>query len=138
MLLKTVGLVDVLREALHKLAGRIEVAFVYGSLARGEAGAASDVDLMVLGEAKFTELVTAVQSVQDQLGREVNPTIYPVEEFREKARTGHHFLTRVLGEEKLFLVGDGHDLKRLAEERVAHRTEDRAAGDRRPAGHGRR
>jgi predicted nucleotidyltransferase len=111
---KTAGLADVLREALSPLAGKIEVAFLYGSQASGGAVAASDVDVLVVGEATFGEIVSALSPYQDRLGREINPTVYPKEEFRHKIATGHHFLLTVLKEPKVFLLGDADDLAEVA------------------------
>jgi predicted nucleotidyltransferase len=112
---KTAGVVDVLREALTVLGERVEVAFIYGSLARGEEKARSDVDVMVIGEAGFGEVVDALGAAQEKLGREVNPTVYPPREFRDKLESGHHFLAAVYSEPKLFLIGDENDLAGLAE-----------------------
>jgi predicted nucleotidyltransferase len=117
---KTSGAADVLRTALAPLSDRIRVAFVFGSLARAEQKAASDVDLMVVGAVAFTEVVAAMADAQARLRREVNPTVYPPEEFCGKLSAGHHFLRNVLKREKIFLVGDERELARLAEERVAH------------------
>ena len=100
------------------------MAFVYGSFARGEPRADSDVDLMVVGRATFRKVVSALAGAQRTLGREVNPTVYPPEELREKAGTGHHFIGSVLKGPKLFLMGDEHELAGLAPEPVAGRTRD--------------
>jgi predicted nucleotidyltransferase len=104
----------VLREALAGLAEQIAVAFVYGSLARGEGQANSDVDVMVIGDVSFGEVVSALQLAQKTIGREVNPSIYPEREFRAKLQARHHFLTAVMTAPKVFLVGGENELKRLA------------------------
>lgn len=113
LILKTVGLADVLREALKPLATKIKVAFIYGSFARGEERVDSDVDVMVIGDVSFGEVVSALVPAQEQLQREVNPTVYPPAEFREKLASGKHFLTAVMGAEKIFLVGDERELEQL-------------------------
>ena len=118
LVLKTVGLADVLRSALEPLSKKISVALVYGSLARNAATAASDVDVLVVGPATFGEVSAALRSAQETLGREINPTVYPVQEFKVKVVAGHHFLTSVLGEERILIVGDEHELAELAEERL--------------------
>ena len=110
---KTVGLADVLREALEPLAKKIDLAFVYGSQASGEMRASSDVDVLVVGEISFAEVAGALSKIQDRVSREVNPTVYPQKEFAEKLRTGHHFLKTVLASSKLFLIGDEHELEKL-------------------------
>jgi len=113
LVLKTFGLADVLRGALAPLSNRIRVAFVHGSFARGTVRASSDVDLLVIGEVTFAEVVAALSEAQRVLGREVNPTIYPPDEFRSKLAAGHHFLNSVLSTDKVFLIGDENELARL-------------------------
>jgi len=113
LLLKTAGVADVLREALAPLAAGIRVAFVYGSVARGEERRASDVDLLVIGDASFAAVTEVLAPAQLRLGREVNPTVYTPGEFRQKPAAGQHFLRSVTAREKLFLYGNEHDLGRL-------------------------
>src|SRR5262249_51668906 len=88
LVIKTAGMVDVLRAALASLADRAVVAFVYGSLAKGSGKASSDVDLMFIGEVTFAEVVTALGPAQEKLGRDINPAVYPAEEFRRKLAAG--------------------------------------------------
>ncbi len=110
---KTAGMADVLREALAGLTERIKVAFVHGSLARGAEKAGSDVDVVVVGAVTFSEIAAALRSAQEQLGREVNPTVYTVREFRKKLAAGHHFLTATVSAPKLFLIGGERELGQL-------------------------
>lgn len=112
--IKTVGVADVLRAALADLTGRIQVAFVYGSFAQGQPRAGSDVDLMVVGDVTFAEVVAALREAQQKLGREVNPTVYPPEELREKVAADHHFVNAVLRGPKILLIGDEDDLAGVA------------------------
>ena len=112
---KTVGVADVLRDALAGLARRIEVAFIYGSVARGEEKNDSDVDVIVVGDVLFGDVVAALGGVHDRIGRELNPSVFPRQEFRKKLRAGHHFLTSVMTTPKLFLIGSERELKRLGE-----------------------
>jgi predicted nucleotidyltransferase len=119
LLLKTVGLADVLRAALAGLEERITVAFIYGSLAKGTARTGSDVDVMVIGTVAFGEVVAALNPAQDTLRREVNPSVYPPDELRSRVLAGNHFLTTVLHEPKLFLIGDENDFERLVKHGVA-------------------
>jgi predicted nucleotidyltransferase len=114
---KTSGVVDILREALMPLADRIVAAFVFGSAARGELHAASDIDLMVIGDTSFGDVITVVQSAEKRLGRDVNPTVYSVEEFRGKMEAKHHFLMTVLAEPKLFVLSDEDGLHSVAKRR---------------------
>jgi predicted nucleotidyltransferase len=122
ILAKTAGAADILRAALAPMADRISVALIVGSVARSQQRAQSDIDLLVIGEAAFGEVVATLADAQIRLRREVNPTVYPPDEFSAKIRAGHHFLKSVLKREKIFLIGDERELKRLAEKRVADRT----------------
>jgi len=119
ILKKTAGVADVLREALASLADKIAVAFVYGSVASGAERRASDIDVMVIGNASFEEVVGALHPSQDQLRREINPNVYSVAEFKKKAKEKGSFVTRVLGEPKLFLLGKEHDLRKFGAHRKA-------------------
>ncbi len=110
ILAKTAGLVDVLRSLLGPFRDSINVAFVYGSLARSEELSTSDVDLMIVGRARLADLSPALQKAEQRLGREVNPTMFSPEEFAKKLKQGHHFLKTVLHGEKLFVLGGEHDL----------------------------
>jgi predicted nucleotidyltransferase len=119
ILKKTVGVADVLREALAPLRDRIRAAFVYGSVARGDERARSDLDVMVVGEAGFGDVVAALAPAQESLRREVNPNVYPALEFRKKLAAGEPFLKRVLAERKIFIVGGEADLGKPAAHRQA-------------------
>ncbi|MEW5983703.1 MAG: nucleotidyltransferase domain-containing protein [Acidobacteriota bacterium] len=130
---KTTGLIDVLREGLAPLGDRVQVAFVFGSAARGELRSASDIDLLVVGDAPFEDVVGALAGAQERLGRDVNPTVYPSSEFRTKVAAHHHFLTRVLQEPRLFVVGGDHDLGGLGAKRLADEARDQSKRDSRPA-----
>jgi predicted nucleotidyltransferase len=112
ILTKTAGLLDVLKDALLPHAANIAFAFVYGSVARGEETSASDIDVMVVGAAKLSELSQALQRAEQRLGREVNASVHPLPEFRRKLKAGHHFLTAMLDKPKLFIVGTEDDLAR--------------------------
>jgi len=134
IVLKTAGVVDVIRECLRPLAGRVRAAFVFGSVARGTLRTGSDVDLMVVGDASFSEVATAIAPAQERIGRDVNATLYTPAEFRTKAESGHHFLSTVLKQPRLFAIGGPDELERLAEERMATRAPDEHGGDPRAAG----
>lgn len=111
---KTTGLVDVLADALHPLAGQVELAFIFGSLARGEETTNSDVDLMLIGNASFAEVVKALYPAQQTLQREINPAIYSQAELGKRLQAGEPFLREVLAKPKLFVIGTEHDLGKLA------------------------
>jgi len=111
--LKTMGLGDALRAALAPLGDRVRVAFVYGSCATGRETAESDIDLLLVGELPPPEAATVMGPLSRELGREFNPTIYGVEEFKRKAADGHHFVTEVLKGPKVFLIGSEDELAEL-------------------------
>ncbi len=119
ILKKTVGMADVLREALAPLAARIRAAFIYGSMASGKERAGSDVDLMIVGEIRLADAVVALAPAQALLRREVNPNVYPALEFRKKAAAGDSFLKRVLAERMIFIIGGEVDLGKPAAHRKA-------------------
>jgi predicted nucleotidyltransferase len=107
---KTVGLLPTLQRLLEQLDTRIDIAFVYGSIARGEERATSDVDLLVIGAVGLAELAPGLRKVEGQLGREVNVTSYSRSEFKDKVDAGDHFLTEVLRAPKQFVKGEQRDL----------------------------
>lgn len=113
LVVKTMGVGDVLQFGLQKLASRINVAFVYGSLASGKESRKSDVDLMVVGKVTFGEVAAALNSAQESIGREVNASVYSPTDFKKKLKTGHHFLTALLPSPKIFLIGDQRELEKL-------------------------
>ena len=119
ILKKTVGIADVLRDALAPLAERIRAAFVYGSIARGDERHGSDVDLLIVGEVSLAEAVMALAPAQQALRREVNPNVYPALEFRRKVAAGEPFLKRVIAERKIFIIGAEHDLGKPVASRKA-------------------
>ena len=119
ILKKTTGIVDVLRDALEPLADRVHAAFIYGSIARGDERAGSDLDLMILGDASFAQTVQALAGAREILRREINPNLYPMREFKKKVAAGDPFLKRVLADKKLFVIGDSNDLGQSASHRQA-------------------
>lgn len=111
LVLKTVALADVLRAALAPVSRRIRAAFVYGSIARGEDTAASDVDLIVIADGvTYADLFAALEEASGQLGRKVAPTIYSPKELSRRVKHDNAFVTRGLGQPKLWLIGGERDL----------------------------
>lgn len=105
LLRKTAGLVDVLRSALAPLADRIERAFVYGSMASGQTHAHSDIDVMVIGDLGFADVVLALAPAQESLRREINPTVLSAADFKRKRRQVGGFVAKVLKGPTLWLMG---------------------------------
>lgn len=112
LILKTVGLADVVRDALKPLAGRIRWAFIYGSVARSEEHASSDVDLMVIGDVGLAEVSSPLRKAERRLDRAINPAIYTSDEFRAKVRSNHHFIATVMRTKRVFILGDAHEFDR--------------------------
>jgi predicted nucleotidyltransferase len=119
LVMKTGGATGVLQTALAKLSERTAVAFLYGSIVTGTDRSGSDVDLIVVGDVTFAEVVAAVRPAQEILQREVNPSVYSPAEFRKKIQAGHHFLSALLKAPKIFLDGTPRELTRLASKRLA-------------------
>lgn len=115
ILRKTSGLADVLRDALLCLDAQIEVALIFGSVARGAEHAGSDVDVLLIGDLGFGETVRALHGAQEAIHREINPVVMSSEEYRRKFAAGDGFLRDILAKEKLFLKGDDDVLGKLAE-----------------------
>jgi uncharacterized protein len=114
LITKTVGVHDAIRSALTTLEPEIEAAFVYGSVASHREQANSDVDLMVIGKASFGDVVTALGPAQKMLRREINPTVFPVSEFRTKLAARNHFLSSVVAGQNVFVLGSEDELRKLA------------------------
>jgi predicted nucleotidyltransferase len=107
IVLKTFGLSDILRQALSESAHNITSAFIYGSVAKGTDTATSDIDLMVIADGlSYSHLFEALTKAEEMLGRKVNPTLYSPEDFAKKLRNDNHFVTRVLNQPKIILIGD--------------------------------
>jgi len=115
LIIKTTGVADVLRSALAPALEKIKVAFIFGSIASGNEDKASDIDVMVVGDISFGDVVSLLSKTEEKLGREINSVVYPIAEFKKKVKEDHHFVKTVLEEEKIFLVGDEGELRRLAE-----------------------
>lgn len=122
IVIKTVGIGDILRNALTPIADRIAVAFIYGSFATGKERPGSDIDVLIVGDVTFSEVVNALQEAQNTIGREINPTVYPVKEFKAKLADNHHFLKTVMGGPIIFLIGDKGELEKLAGKQLVNRT----------------
>ena len=110
---KTAGLLPTLQQALEPFRSRIDCVFVYGSVARTEEHALSDVDLMVIGGVGLADLAPALRKAEGQIGREINVTSYSAQEFRKKVTAKDHFLTEVLRGSKEFVQGNQRDLDEI-------------------------
>lgn len=115
ILIKTVGVVEVFREALAPALRKIKMAFIYGSIASDEARSDSDVDLMIVSSVGLAEIARLLHDVESRIGRQVNPTVYTTVEFQRRVREESHFIRTVLRSKLLFVHGSQHDLERLAQ-----------------------
>lgn len=107
---KTAGVVPTLRDALEPFQTQIACAFVYGSVARGQEHALSDVDVLVVGDVALADLAPPLRKAEARLGREVNVTSYSTREFQKKMAAKDHFLSEVLRRPKQFVKGDQRDV----------------------------
>lgn len=104
---KIFGVAAVLKTALAPILPELNQAFVYGSIAKGNEHAGSDIDLMLVGEnLSYSEIMQLLETAESQLQRRVNPTIYTYKEFAERLAEGQSFLTKVMEQEKLDLLKD--------------------------------
>ena len=116
MILKTIGLGDVLKKAFQGI-GKVEAAFIYGSYARNVEDSESDIDLFVIGSISTRDLQAVISDIENKFQREINPTIYPRKELKDKYGTKNHFILSVLKEPKIFLKGDEDGLRELVKDR---------------------
>lgn len=111
IILKTVGLAEPLRAALKPLSSAIRIAFVYGSVANAEDRAGSDIDLMIVSDTlTYGEVFGALERAAKSLGRPVNPTVYTQTEFAKRSRGENAFVTRVLEQPKIWVIGSSDAL----------------------------
>jgi predicted nucleotidyltransferase len=111
LVLKTSGLVDVLRAALQPLADRIDSAFVYGSVAKRLDTAQSDIDLMVISDTlSYADLFGALETASARFGRTVNPTVYSRKELGKRLKSDNAFVTRVWSQPRLWVIGEANDI----------------------------
>lgn len=128
LVVKTVGLVDVVRDRLPL--DIIQVAFLFGSMASGHETAESDIDLMVIGAVRLRQLSSSLSGLASELGREINPHVMTAIEYRQRAKSGDHFVRNVLSGEKVFIVGDTDDLTTMGIERLVEAGTDQREGGR--------
>ncbi len=109
--LKSFGLADVLSKALSSCGAAIRYAFIFGSVARGTDTAASDIDVMVVGDGlSYGDLYEALTAAEQTLGRKVSPTLYSAQELKKRVRDDNSFVTRVLDQPKIWLIGGEDDI----------------------------
>ena len=105
IILKTEGVARVLQENLPEL-GNIEIAFIYGSFASKKAGINSDIDLLIVGKVDEKQIIIAIKKLEKKISREINYVLFEPKEFKEKIKNKDHFVSNVLKEQKIILIGN--------------------------------
>jgi DNA-binding transcriptional ArsR family regulator len=108
IVLKTSGIVEPLKKVLDKES--VKTAFIFGSLANNREGAASDLDLMIIGTVGLRTLSGWLSGISEKIGREINPHVMSLKEYRKRKQSGEHFLNRVMESSKIFIKGNEDDL----------------------------
>jgi len=116
---KTIGLGSELTTALEPIADRIDVAFVFGSMASGKQHAKSDLDICVLGEVELLDVVKAIGSLQESLQREINPVVMSAKQFASDLANQERFAERLVAEPKIFVIGDENEFRKLTQNQAA-------------------
>ena len=111
---KTFGIADVIREALLPVFDQIDLAFIYGSIAKKEDLASSDIDLLVVTDSlAYADLMTLLTEAEHSLGRPVNPSIYTLEQIKDKLEQKNAFLTRLMEQPKIWVKGDDNGIREI-------------------------
>ncbi len=109
---KTFGIADVLKSALTILDDQIDYAFVYGSIAKGNATVKSDIDLMIIADGlALADIMSVLLAAEASLGRTINPSLYELAEYKSRWQEGNAFITRVMEQPKLWIKGDEHGIR---------------------------
>ena len=114
IILRTVGIGDRLREALAQ-EGDIDAAFIYGSYAKGGESLESDVDIFIVGDIPPRRLTPILSQLEEEIGRELNATVFTREEMSRRMNSGDHFVSSVMADRKIFLIGNEGVLESIAE-----------------------
>ncbi len=112
---KTSGLADVIGDALSSVKSQIQIAIVFGSVARGEEQANSDIDVMIIGDISFGDVVSLLHESQATLRREINPVVYSMDSVKSRVEKNDSFIKEILNKPKLFIIGSEHELRKFTE-----------------------
>ncbi len=114
IVLKTFGLADILRERLASIASQIDIGFIYGSIAKQEDTANSDIDLMIIAnQLTYADLFKQLETIEPQLGRQINPTVYTSTEWIQRQKANNNFILQIMKQPKIFLIGNEDELSKL-------------------------
>lgn len=122
LMLKTVGVADIIKKALEPRRADIKLAFIFGSVAKKAEDRFSDIDLLVVGNITFGDVVDLISTAEEALSRELNPVVYTLTEFNKRLSENHYFIRDVLSGDKIFVIGDENELKALVGKRLAKGT----------------
>lgn len=122
LILKTSGMADIIKQALESRTPDIRLSFVFGSVAGKNENRSSDIDLLVVGNITFGEIVDLLTPAEQTLNRQVNPVVYSLAEFNRRLSENHYFISNILSGDKIFIVGDENELKSLVGKRLAKGT----------------
>ena len=122
LMLKTVGVADIIKKALEPRMADIKLAFIFGSLAKKSENRFSDIDLLVAGNITFGEVCDLISTAEGTLNRELNPVVYTLSEFNKRVSENHYFIGDILSGEKIFIVGDENELQALVGKRLVKGT----------------
>jgi predicted nucleotidyltransferase len=122
LFLKTVGLRDLVAEQFRNHAGDIDFVFIYGSMASGSLNADSDIDLLIIGKVSPRQMSPLFAALRKKAGREINTVIFPMAEFAERVQRQDHFISKLINESMLFVIGEEHEFRRLVQKWLAEKT----------------
>ena len=122
LMLKTVGVADIIKKALEPRMADIKLAFIFGSVAKRAENRFSDIDLLVVGDITFGEVVDLISTAEGALNRELNPVVYTLSEFNKRLSENHYFISDILSGDKIFVVGDENELQSLVGKGLAKGT----------------
>lgn len=122
---KTVGIVDIIKTALQSLDAQITQAFIYGSVAKQQDTANSDIDLMLISDTlPYATLMSTLLEAETSIGRTINPSIYTTQQIHDKLHSNNAFITRVFAQPKLWIKGSDNDTSEIGQSGKNPATED--------------
>ena len=112
LVVKTAGIVEPIRGALVSIAEGIELAFVFGSIAKGTERTGSDIDLLVVTDTlEYTDVYSALTGAERTLGRTINPTLFTPREWKERRKRHDSFAARITAQPRFFVIGSDDDAR---------------------------
>lgn len=108
---KTFGIAENLRKILEPLTSSIYFAFIYGSVAKQEDRASSDIDILIIGDVNYGDIYSAFEKVENKIQRKINPTCYSSTDWKRKIKNNNHFIKKVMTQEKIMLLGSESELE---------------------------